>query len=36
MKMVKRSRIYNLILEVELEKLSDRLVVGIEKWKNER
>lgn len=30
------SRIYNIFLEVELDKLSDRLVVRIERWKNER
>lgn len=34
--MVERSRIYYLFLEAELEKHSDRLVVGTEKWRTER
>lgn len=28
------SKLYNIFLEVELDKLSDRLIVRIERWKN--
>lgn len=30
------SKLYNIFLEVELDKLSDRLIVRIERWKNKR